>query len=200
MAYKDKEKQREYDKKKYQKNREKILKQTHERYLANKEKKSKYNHEYYQANKEQENERGKKYKQANKEKISNYNHEYQQANKEEIKKKRHEYYLKDREKEIGRAKNWQDKYPEKAREINRRHNGKRRHNLGFHPLNNWFAGSEAHHINEEQVIYIPKSLHQSISHCLKTGRNMILINSLAYQYLMGKYIIYKQGDDNNARL
>jgi hypothetical protein len=65
---------------------------------------------------------------------------------------------------------------------NRKHNAKRRL-MGFHPLNTWFLGCEAHHINPQDVIYLPHKLHRSIWHCQRTGKGMAAINALAGQYL-----------------
>lgn len=55
--------------------------------------------------------------------------------------------------------------------------------LGFHPLNSPFPGCEGHHINPQDVIYIPRALHQSVRHNLWTGKNMGRINALAGQYM-----------------
>ena len=52
-------------------------------------------------------------------------------------------------------------------------------------LNDCFEGCHRHHITETLVIHIPGKLHQSVSHCLKTGRNMCEINILASEYLCG---------------
>jgi len=110
------------------------------------------------------------------------------------------------------AKNWQKENPEKVKAANvawrernlekskayskayysvyfrahpeqtRKQHFKRR-DLGFVPLNAFFPNSEAHHIDSQFVIYIPKELHKSISHCLKTGRNMAEINAEAFNFL-----------------
>lgn len=63
-----------------------------------------------------------------------------------------------------------------------KHNGKRR-TFGFNPLNSWFVGCEAHHINPQDVIYMPKKMHRSIYHNQFTGRGMAEMNALAGQYL-----------------
>ena len=155
-----------------------------------KEKTKEYNKKYRQANKEKLKKQDHERYLAKREKILKRVHKYEQDNKEKISKQKHEYYLKDREKKIKEAKRWQKEHPEKTREKNRKHYSKRR-GLGFNPLNEPFKGCVVHHINFNDVIYIPKEIHQSISHCLKTGRNMALINSIAYQFLFGNYIIYK---------
>lgn len=59
----------------------------------------------------------------------------------------------------------------------------KRRALGFVPLNSFFAGSEAHHINQSDVIYIPKAMHKSVSHSQWTGRGMAEMNALAGAFL-----------------
>lgn len=51
-------------------------------------------------------------------------------------------------------------------------------------LNNYFVGSDAHHITKSIVIYIPSELHEHINHNLKNGYNMGTINMLALQFMM----------------
>ncbi|MCK4648409.1 hypothetical protein KAT51_02680 [bacterium] len=43
-------------------------------------------------------------------------------------------------------------------------------------LNEWFEGSEGHHMSEGVVIFISAKLHRSIKHNLKTGEGMDEIN------------------------
>ena len=155
-----------------------------------KEEKREYNKRYYQANRETILKQQQGYRLTNKEEKKEHRKQYRQANREKIRKRKHEYYLKNRGEEIENVERWREENPERTREIGRKHNHKRRH-LGFNPLNEWFEGSEAHHINFNDIIYIPKSLHRSIPHCLEAGKNMNLINKLAYQFLFGNYIIYK---------
>ena len=61
---------------------------------------------------------------------------------------------------------------------------RRKRELGFNPLNNPFPGSAGHHINKDDVIYIPAIIHQKIPHSVKTGRNMGAINRYAYRYFI----------------
>ena len=51
-------------------------------------------------------------------------------------------------------------------------------------LNSRFKGSEMHHIMSDIIIFIPYELHRSVSHNLKTGKNMNEINKLALEYLL----------------
>jgi hypothetical protein len=55
----------------------------------------------------------------------------------------------------------------------------KRRTLGFVPINDSFLGCEGHHLDNERVVYIPKTLHHSIYHNVWTGRNMDKINALA---------------------
>lgn len=58
-----------------------------------------------------------------------------------------------------------------------------RRKLGFNPLNNSFENSNAHHINLNDVIYIPEE-YNKISHNVRTGRNMEIVNTYAFFFLM----------------
>ena len=80
------------------------------------------------------------------------------------------------------SENWRQLNPEKVKIMEKKHDAKRR-TLGFVPLNSPFEGCDGHHINQSDVIYIPRELHRSISHNQATGRGMEKINALACQYL-----------------
>ena len=92
------------------------------------------------------------------------------------------YYEQNKEKYKQQAKAWIKNHKKQRREIGRRHDFKRR-SLGFVCLNKPFEGSEAHHICPTFVIYIPKNIHQSISHNLWAGKNMDEINKLAWEWI-----------------
>ena len=66
----------------------------------------------------------------------------------------------------------------------RRKNHKRR-NLGNIELNEWFEGSEFHHLNFGFGVYIPKKLHQENRHSLLKNINMMKINILALDFVYG---------------
>lgn len=73
---------------------------------------------------------------------------------------------------------------EKGRAAQHRRGAKRR-NLGFIELNEWFEGSEAHHIDKEFVLYIPEEKHRSIWHNVWSGQGMEEINILAFEFAYG---------------
>lgn len=88
-------------------------------------------------------------------------------------------------------KNNMQKFREYNKKFRRRNKEKlrafwslRRRNLGFIPLNEIFEGAEAHHIDYNYVIFLPKELHRSIYHCIFTGQNMEKINKVAFDFLL----------------
>lgn len=77
---------------------------------------------------------------------------------------------------------WHVAHPEQVRASARKGKAIRR-TLGFLPINQPFDGCEGHHINQNDVIYIPKDLHMSVRHNVFTGKNMEQINVLACEWL-----------------
>lgn len=146
-----------FDKKEYmkqwRKDNKKHRNEYQKKWYANYKEENNENYKQYQ-NPEQH----KKWKESHKEHIEKYNREWRGNNR-------------------GYKKEWVKDNPEKMKIFSKKCNYKRR-NLGFNPLNKYFEGSEAHHINNNDVIYILKELHRSIPHCLESGRNMGKINIL----------------------
>lgn len=52
-------------------------------------------------------------------------------------------------------------------------------------LNSVFTGCHAHHVEPDVIIHIPPTLHQSVTHNLRTGQGMEEINTLAFEWLNG---------------
>ena len=77
-----------------------------------------------------------------------------------------------------RAKN----NPEKYSLIKKRADYKRR-GLGSNCLNKRFDGSHGHHVNINDVIFIPEQLHNSVLHNVWTGEGMIEINDKVRAWL-----------------
>jgi len=50
-------------------------------------------------------------------------------------------------------------------------------------VNKWFDGCEQHHISKYLIVCIPKKLHRSIYHSLRSGKGMLRINDLVYEWL-----------------
>jgi hypothetical protein len=80
----------------------------------------------------------------------------------------------------------------KGKQTISRQNAKRRC-LGHEPLNEWFKGSEAHHLRYSKTtdtqdnnvtLYAPRKLHRSIIHNGNTGKNMKTINVLLLEWYL----------------
>jgi hypothetical protein len=83
---------------------------------------------------------------------------------------------------LERSTKWAVDHPERIAACAKKQKAKRRA-LGFNELNSPFMGCEGHHINRNDVIYIPKAMHRSVRHNVWTGRNMEKINALAGTFL-----------------
>lgn len=60
----------------------------------------------------------------------------------------------------------------------------KRRRLGINPLNEPFKNSEGHHINQNDIIYIPKEWHHIVAHDVWKGKNMDVVNSYAFFFLL----------------
>lgn len=119
---------------------------------------------------------------------------YNKENPEKVKEARSKHYYKNLEAQRLKCKRFRENNPEWFKEWYRTPTGRasvdkrnaRRRELGYNPINEWFEGSEAHHLrlknNSDAVMYIPKELHRSISHNGYTGRNMKEINRLCLKW------------------
>ena len=66
-------------------------------------------------------------------------------------------------------------HPNEYRTQKKRQDYKRR-GLGNNCLNERFEGSHGHHVNINDVVFIPKQLHESVLHNVWTAEGMIEIN------------------------
>lgn len=89
---------------------------------------------------------------------------YRKANHEKIK--------------IGKKK-WRNENPEIWKKLKLK-----RKKMGFIQLNEWFIGSHAHHINKDEVVYIPEQIHRDHPHSLKKPETMIDINKIAEKFII----------------
>lgn len=80
-----------------------------------------------------------------------------------------------------------------AKISNMRQRNKRRE-LGSECLNRPNIGLEGHHINMEQIVYIPKEINHFYYHNVRTGKNMGIINYLALLWLI------TSGEINNCNI
>ena len=187
-----KERKKEYDRKRHAKyrltHREELCNKSKEYRLTHKGEWDDYFKQYRLKNKDKIKKRTlkynlehrdnkKKYHLENKEKMVKYRLE----NIEKIKEQTHNYRLNHKEECNARARKYCKNPTGKL--IMAIHHAKRKRSLGYNTLNAWFEGADGHHIGREYVIYIPKELHQSISHSVLQNRNMKAINAVALDYL-----------------
>ena len=173
-----------------------------------------YNKKYYKEHRNEMAEYDKKYQQNHRDRIAEYQKKYREEHRneilahykehrDEILAHRKQYYKEHRDEKLAyykqwyeqnkkkhkqQIKAWRENHIEQYRERVRKSKFKRR-KLGFVPLNKPFKESEAHHICLTFVIYMPKNMHRSIYHSIWTGKNMVLINNLAFDYLLETKIL-----------
>ena len=85
--------------------------------------------------------------------------------------------IKKREKERKNTATFRKIHPEKIKE-----SSAKRRNLGFNPINSPFPNSEGHHLDISTVMFIPRDIHHSVFHNVFTGKNMNIINCLAWKW------------------
>jgi len=177
VAYKDKKQEREYHKLYYQTHKKEIIERVKQWQKDNLDKVREKDKRW----REKHPDAKKQYYQKNRERCIAYSIQYNKEHPENFKKRCREYQRKHIDEIRAKARIW-NKTPNgkksNAKKYNRRHR-----NLGFIPLNEYFEGCEAHHIDNKHIIYMPTILHRSIRHSLKTGKNMDTINRLAFQYI-----------------
>lgn len=79
--------------------------------------------------------------------------------------------------EIAKQKEKEETWAREASAKNRK--------LGFNPLNKWFPNCVAHHINKNDVVYIPEKLHRKW-HDQKNIKSMNKINKSVINWLMSQ--------------
>ncbi len=125
---------------------------------------------YYIEHTEQEKTRMKKYQNEHPEKIKEIHNNWIKSHSEEYKNRNKLYvskYFKTPKGKILKAKIQSKRYRE----------------LGYNPVNDIFEGSHGHHINKEDVIFIPKDIHKKHPHAQNKPETMIAINRIAFQWL-----------------
>ncbi len=133
----------------------------------------------------------KKYKLKHREQIRGNQKRWREKHPEEAKLASKNWQLAHPEQKKARTRKWAKEHPESLRKYRQTPKGRevfmknvyQRRNLGFVPLNKYFEGSVGHHINTEQIIYMPEELHKSIKHSVLQNKSMDKINKIAFDYL-----------------
>ena len=164
----------ERQKKYYEENKEYITGRRQQWNVDNKVRIADYQKQYYEDNKE----RIAKYMADNKDHITCYKKEYYEVNKESIQEAR-KVYVKDN--------------PDIIRGCYQRARAKRSAWGEPVEINEWFEGSELHHLHingDHQIaIHIPKELHRSVWHSYSNQETMNEINCLIITWVLYIYSI-----------
>jgi len=105
------------------------------------------------------------YYREDKKRITIQRHKYREIHKEEVKEYNHQYYLKNKKRCNERDKEYRLNHQEQIKQYRLEHKEEKRkyeskyRSLGYNPLNEWFEGAHMHHINNNDVIFIPEDIH-----------------------------------------
>ena len=158
----------------------------------------------------------KEYYQSHLDELRKYKNQWNKLHPEITRKNKMIFHLRHREEERKYAALRYEKYPEKCKAISKKYfntvKGKKsrkkandkmrskRRGLGFIPINESFSDSEAHHIDKEFVLYIPKEIHQSVFHNIWTGLRIKEINDKAFEWLAHSenFVLEEKKDDKKC--
>ena len=144
-----------------------------------------YYGKYYKANLEKmranARERQSKWRKVNKEKAYSRSKEWIKNNPERMSETKRKWRENNTFMTQESYQRWVKKHPEKIRLY-----ALKRRSLNFIPINDFFIGSEGHHIDKDHVMFIPKKIHRSIKHDLNNKEKMERINTRAYCWILGK--------------
>ena len=83
---------------------------------------------------------------------------------------------------VQKAREWRLAHPQRTKEIRRIGSARRRGLSTRVILGNPFPNSHLHHLTEDAAVFIPISLHKSVWHNIRIGRNMDAINAKAMEF------------------
>lgn len=128
----------------------------------------------------------KQYYRLHKDKMKTQAREHYLKNKDSIQKYHREYgknYRKTtRAKELNKKAQKKFRQSPKGKVKDAKSKSKRKRNLEFIKLNEWFEGAHAHHIDRRYVLYIPQDIHTSIWHSLEKADLIKKINNLVFDW------------------
>ncbi len=143
------------------------------------------NKEYRDSHKEQERLRAKEYRLNNQPKIKEYSRKYIKSDKYRASRKEHpewdkKYYQKNKLKIRKKQKIYSNKYRKtETCKLKQKECKSKRRDFEFVPINNYFEGSVAHHIDKKNVIFVSKEINR-IKHKQSNNIEMNYINILAW--------------------
>ena len=187
---------KECNKQYYQEHKEELLEYQKTHRNNNKEKTAERKKAYYQKHKKEIADKQREYRKSRVEELAKYQKIYRAKNKEKLAE--HQKISREKKKEKTVKESWvyyqknRGNILERVKKHARTNTGKisiskvyarRKRDMGYIPLNNRFDGCEGHHVDNEQVIFIPAEMHRSNPHRQSDPKTMIKINKLAFDYL-----------------
>jgi len=172
------------DQRYYRRHKEERLTYNQCYYRLHREEICKQKKDYQKKHQEEIKKQKKEYYETHKQQVAEWHKRYQELHRDERLEYHRHYYAINRDRYRQKRKEWNINHKDRRREENSKHKAKRRNGLGFIPINEPFEGCEGHHIDFARVIYMPKEYHRSIAHNVWTGKNMVLINALAWDFFI----------------
>lgn len=159
MPYKNKEDQKKRNKRYYKKNKEKILKKNREYHKNHREEILDRQHRRLEQHREENRESCKRRYWKNREEYLTRNRLNHKMNRERNLELMRNYVDKNREELYENQRQWNK--TENGKKASSKHYNKRKRELGFNPLfeNNIEEIVDWHHVNNEDVIAIPRDIH-----------------------------------------
>jgi vacuolar-type H+-ATPase subunit H len=157
-----------------------------------------YQREWYKNNPERMKNKRKRLRQKNPEHAKDYQRQWRLKNPDKCREYQKRYTQNHRGVINKTRKQWYSKNQEHWKELRTRYEkshhdvvkaGKqryvknRRRYLGYVALNQYVEGLEGHHVDKVHVVYIPKSMHESIYHNVWNGHGMKAINAKVFEWL-----------------
>lgn len=131
------------------------------------------------------------------EKMRAYHRKWKGSHLELYQEAQRKFYFKNRKRAIEASSIWNKAHRERVRENERKwrkihperahqedlvHTHRRNRGLSTRTIiGSAFHNSVLHHLTPETAVYIPETLHKSIPHNIRTGKNMETINVLAME-------------------
>jgi Recombination endonuclease VII len=135
MAFKDKNKEKEYKRKFYQENKEKIKEKSRAYEFNNKDRIKKRRAQYRLKNRDKIRESVKKYRLNHKDKILKYNKKWYLENRDVVKNKSHKWYIENKDRARKNNNFWVSKNKEKNNIYKRKYQLNKKYNITLDQFN-----------------------------------------------------------------
>ena len=122
--------------------------------LQHKKELDQYQREYNKMHKEERAEKSRKYREIHKKEIAEYGRKYRKMHRNEEQNYKRQYYQENRKQKLAQNREYNKTHKEQRRKYCSKQRG-----LGYNPLNKWKEGFVTHHIDNINVVFIPREVH-----------------------------------------